>query len=75
MRKSEPHLSKQKIPSIIDQLNFDIKKTEDILSKPDLYEKDKDLFIDLTKKLQDYNNKLEYSEDRWIELMSLKSEE
>ena len=48
---------------------------EDILSKPDLYEKDKDLFIDLTKKLQDYNNKLEYSEDRWIELMSLKSEE
>ena len=65
----------EKIPSIIDQLNFDIKNTEDILSKPDLYEKDKDLFIDLTKKLQDYNNKLEYSEERWIELMSLKSEE
>ena len=65
----------EKIPSIIDQLNINIKSTEEQLSNPDLYKLDKELFIDLTKKLQDYNSKLEYSEERWIELMSMKSEE
>jgi orotidine-5'-phosphate decarboxylase len=53
----------------------DIKDIEEQLSKPDLYKLDKDLFIDLTKNLQDYNAKLESSEERWVELMSMKSEE
>ena len=65
----------EKIPLIIDQLHVDIKNIEEQLSKPDLYKLDKDLFIDLTKKLQDYNAKLENSEERWVELMSMKSEE
>ena len=65
----------EKIPSIIDQLHINIKDIEEQLSKPDLYKLDKDLFIDLTKKLQDYNAKLENSEERWVELMSMKSEE
>ena len=64
----------EKIPSIIDQLHVDIKNTEEQLSNPDLYKLNKDLFIDLTKKLQDYNCKLENSEERWVELMSMKSE-
>ena len=65
----------EKIPSNIDQLHLDIKDIEEQLSKPDLYKLDKDLFIDLTKNLQDYNAKLESSEERWVELMSMKSEE
>ena len=65
----------EKIPSNIDQLHLDIKDIEEQLSKPDLYKLDKDLFIDLTKNLQDYNAKLENSEERWVELMSMKSEE
>ena len=65
----------EKIPSNIDQLHIDIKDIEEQLSKPDLYKLDKDLFIDLTKNLQDYNAKLESSEERWVELMSMKSEE
>jgi|TARA_B110000091_G_scaffold50169_2_gene55333 ATP-binding cassette subfamily F protein uup len=65
----------EKIPSIIDQLHINIKDIEEQLSKPDLYKLDKDLFIDLTKNLQDYNAKLENSEERWVELMSMKSEE
>ena len=65
----------EKIPSNIDQLHIDIKDIEEQLSKPDLYKLDKDLFIDLTKNLQDYNAKLENSEERWVELMSMKSEE
>jgi ATP-binding cassette subfamily F protein uup len=65
----------EKIPSIIDQLHINIKDIEEQLSKPDLYKLDKDLFIDLTKNLQDYNAKLESSEERWVELMSMKSEE
>ena len=65
----------EKIPSIIDQLNIDIKNIEEQLSNSDLYKSDKDVFIDLTKKLKDYNSKLEYSEERWVELMSMKSEQ
>ena len=65
----------EKIPSIIDQLHINIKDIEEQLSKPDLYKLDKELFIDLTKNLQDYNAKLENSEERWVELMSMKSEE
>ena len=65
----------EKIPSIIDQLHINIKDIEEQLSKPDLYKLDKDLFIDLTMNLQDYNAKLENSEERWVELMSMKSEE
>ena len=65
----------EKIPSNIDQLHLYIKDIEEQLSKPDLYKLDKDLFIDLTKNLQDYNAKLESSEERWVELMSMKSEE
>ena len=65
----------EKIPSNIDQLHIDIKDIEEQLSKPDLYKLDKDLLIDLTKNLQDYNAKLESSEERWVELMSMKSEE
>jgi|TARA_B110000444_G_scaffold125634_1_gene118024 ATP-binding cassette subfamily F protein uup len=65
----------EKIPSIIDQLHINIKDIEEQLSKPDLYKLDKELFIDLTRNLQDYNAKLENSEERWVELMSMKSEE
>ena len=65
----------EKIPSIIDQLHINIKDVEEQLSKPDLYKLDKELFIDLTRNLQDYNAKLENSEERWVELMSMKSEE
>ena len=65
----------EKIPSNIDQLHLDIKDIEEQLSKPDLYKLDKELFIDLTRNLQDYNAKLENSEERWVELMSMKSEE
>ena len=65
----------EKIPLIIDQLHINIKDVEEQLSKPDLYKLDKELFIDLTRNLQDYNAKLENSEERWVELMSMKSEE
>ena len=65
----------EKIPLIIDQLHINIKDVEEQLSNPDLYKLDKELFIDLTKNLQDYNAKLENSEERWVELMSMKSEE
>ena len=63
------------IPSLIDKLNQNIKDMQEQLSNPDLITSNKDLFIDLTKKLQDYNSNLEKSEERWIELMSMKSEQ
>ena len=64
----------EKIPENIEDINLHISDLQLKLSDPNLFKQNRELFIDLTKKLSKYEEKLNYSENRWLELMSMKSE-
>lgn len=61
------------LPEQIDKLSKEISTLEVELNEPDLYNKDRQKFEEITINIQSFRSKLEQLENRWIELEELKS--
>ena len=61
----------ENLPQEIEKLKSEIIATEAILSNPNLYQEDYELFLKSSEKIGIIQNDLEKKEDRWLELIEL----
>jgi ATP-binding cassette subfamily F protein uup len=61
----------ENLPQEIEKLKSEIIATEAILSNPNLYQEDYELFLKSSEKIAIIQNDLEKKEDRWLELIEL----
>ena len=64
----------ENLPKEIDKIKEDLTELEIILSKPNLFEKDQNKFIETSEKIGDLQLLLEEKEDRWLELLEMENQ-
>ena len=62
------------LPKEIDQIKEDLKALDKILSNPNLFNEDKDKFIETSEKIGALQLLLEEKEDRWLELLEIENQ-